>query len=255
VQDFWEEVKFLRTLQLKGGHPHIVDFIGYVAGDSMMLVLAFAPEGSLLSYLRAEPRGRPLPEARALRFAHQIASGMAFIAANRMVHRDLAARNVLLSSSLDCNITDFGLARDVYTNAGQYQANVGYKQSNPTAYKWTSLEGLTQSVYTIESDVWSYSIVLSEICSLGDNPYVQFPNLTADFVDFLRAGGRMDKGRGWYARSLLPRLGQAARAAFAARCARTQTLAAPAESVVLMRWLCSRPVSWPPPAGRPFCGA
>ena len=122
-QDFWEEVKFLRTLQLKGGHPHIIDFVGYVAGDSMMLVLAFAPRGSLLGFLREQPRGlllgRLLEEPLALRFAHQIASGMAFIAANRMVHRDLAARNVLLSDTLDCNITDFGLARDVYT-AGQY---------------------------------------------------------------------------------------------------------------------------------------
>ena len=46
-------------------------------------------------------------------------------------------------------------------------------------YKWTSLEGLTQSVYTIESDVWSYAVVLTEICSLGDTPYVQFRTLSA----------------------------------------------------------------------------
>ena len=54
-------------------------------------------------------------------------------------------------------------------------------------YKWTSLEGLTQSVYTIESDVWSYGIVLSEICSLGDNPYVQYRTLSAG-VSFIFPG-------------------------------------------------------------------
>ena len=54
-------------------------------------------------------------------------------------------------------------------------------------YKWTSLEGLTQSVYTIESDVWSYAIVLSEICSLGDNPYVQHRTLSAG-VSFVPPG-------------------------------------------------------------------
>ena len=45
---------------------------------------------------------------------HQIAAGMAFIAANKMVHRDLAARNVLLSDMMECKITDFGLARNIY---------------------------------------------------------------------------------------------------------------------------------------------
>jgi len=58
-------------------------------------------------------------------------------------------------------------------------------------YKWTSLEGLTQSVYTIESDVWSYAVVLTEICSLGDTPYVQFRTLSAG-VSFVPPGYASD---------------------------------------------------------------
>ena len=174
-QDFWEEIKFLRHLQCSGGHENIVEFIGYVAGEEMMLLLEFAPGGSLLGFLRDRERGDSLPELKAVTFAAEIASGMRYIAAKKMVHRDLAARNVLLSKVGVCKITDFGLARDVYDSATlQYQANVGYKTSNPTAYKWTSLEGLTQSVFTIEGDVWSFAIVLSEISSLGNNPYVQY---------------------------------------------------------------------------------
>ena len=30
------------------------------------------------------------------------------------------------------------------------------------------------ATYTIEGDVWSYGIVLSEVCSLGDMPYTQY---------------------------------------------------------------------------------
>ena len=52
-------------------------------------------------------------------------------------------------------------------------------------------------MFTIEGDVWSFGIVLSEICSLGNNPYLQFRTLTGAFVDFLLAGGRMERGRTW----------------------------------------------------------
>ena len=45
---------------------------------------------------------------QAVTFAVQIASGMQYIAGNKMVHRDLAARNVLLSKACTCKITDFG---------------------------------------------------------------------------------------------------------------------------------------------------
>ena len=198
-QDFWEEVKFLRHLQCLGKHANIVQFLGYVFGTAaeMMLVLEFAPNGSLLGYLRDLDRGVPLPELRAVTFAAEIAAGMAFIAEHRMVHRDLAARNVLLSTNLACKITDFGLARDVYDDNGLYQANVGYKQSNTTAWKWTALEALTKSKYTIEGDVWSFGVVLSEICSLGNNPYVFHLGLNEEFLQFLEDGDRMEKGRDW----------------------------------------------------------
>ena len=174
-QEFWEEIKFLRELQVRGGHANVIGFVGYVVADAMFMVTEFAARGSLLGYLREAAKSKgvnALPEALAVRFALEIARGMRYIAAQKMVHRDLAARNILLSTKLECKVTDFGLARDLYEGDGQYVANAGYKESNPTAWKWTSLEGLRQSTYTIEGDVWSYGILLSEICSLGDMPYV-----------------------------------------------------------------------------------
>ena len=54
-------------------------------------------------------------------------------------------------------------------------------------------------MYSIEGDVWSFAIVLAEICSLGNNPYVEHRSLTANFITFLSNGGRMERGQGWSA--------------------------------------------------------
>ena len=117
---------------------------------------------------------------------------------------------ILLSDSCECKITDFGLARelaaaDLDSAAGSdgksfeqaYIAGAGYKASNPTAYRWTSLEGLIHQTYTIQSDVWSFGVVLFEICSRGTVPYPQFQDLTAEFVGFLEAGGRIHVQDTW----------------------------------------------------------
>ena len=39
-----------------------------------------------------------------LRFAHEIAVGMAYLAKKKFVHRDLAARNILLDANMTCKV-------------------------------------------------------------------------------------------------------------------------------------------------------
>lgn len=54
-----------------------------------------------------------------------------------------------------------------------------------------SPESIFECVYTFESDVWSYGILLWEIFSLGNSPYPGMP-VDAKFYKLIKEGYRMD---------------------------------------------------------------
>ncbi|XP_053504781.1 macrophage colony-stimulating factor 1 receptor isoform X2 [Ictalurus furcatus] len=122
-----------------------------------------------------------------LRFSAHVAQGMNFLASKNCIHRDIAARNVLVSDSLVAKICDFGLARDIMNDS-----NYVVRGNARLPVKWMSPESIFECLYTVQSDVWSYGVLLWEIFSLGRSPY---PDVVVDarFYKMIRCGYHMSQ--------------------------------------------------------------
>ncbi|XP_066968316.1 fibroblast growth factor receptor 3-like isoform X3 [Macrobrachium rosenbergii] len=192
-------VSEMEMMKMIGIHINIINLLGCCTQDGPLYVIVeYAAHGNLRDYLR---NNRPssgyeraigqepdaLTQKDLVSFAYQVARGMEYLASKKCIHRDLAARNVLVSEDRIMKIADFGLARDIHSQDYYRKTSDGR-----LPVKWMAPEALFHRVYTSQSDVWAFGILLWEIMTLGGTPYPSVPSVEKLF-QLLREGHRMEK--------------------------------------------------------------
>ncbi|CAF3798026.1 unnamed protein product [Adineta steineri] len=180
-------------------HRNILSLIGVTWDPSRkaMVLLPYMKNGDLKSYISNE---KHQPTVRQLiTWAIQVADGMEYLSSSKFVHRDLATRNCMLDEQLICLISDFGLSRDVI-DRDYYVVPTTTKENDGKSIpmmprrlplRWLSPESIESSKYTIQSDVWSFGVLLWELMSRGKTPYPGIDN--ADLFTYIKNGYRLQK--------------------------------------------------------------
>ncbi|CAK4635808.1 hypothetical protein LEN26_014021 [Aphanomyces euteiches] len=207
VTDFMREIHLAATLE----HPNIVGFVGLAWTDGpsladLSLLTEFMPNGDLMAFLTYERKTSPAD--RRLRatwdawpppnltlskqfskqrikteiqengtskssLALEVADALSYLHSFQptIIHRDLKSKNILLSSTWNAQLNDFGHSRVM--NADEMMTmNVG-------TIAWIAPEVLSGSRYTEQADIYSFGVLMSELDTL-QVPYIE---LTREYID------------------------------------------------------------------------
>ncbi|KAJ8417407.1 hypothetical protein AAFF_G00286340 [Aldrovandia affinis] len=190
-----ERIEFLNeaSVMKEFNCHHVVRLLGVVSqGQPTLVIMELMTRGDLKSYLRSlrsqeNNSNLPLPPLKKMiQMAGEIADGMAYLNANKFVHRDLAARNCMVAEDFTVKIGDFGMTRDIYETDYYRKGGKGL-----LPVRWMAPESLKDGVFTTNSDVWSFGVVLWEIATLAEQPYQGMSN--EQVLRFVMEGGLLDK--------------------------------------------------------------
>ncbi|GKV26632.1 hypothetical protein SLEP1_g35897 [Rubroshorea leprosula] len=154
IKEYISEVKIISRLR----HKNLVKLIGWCHEKELLLVYEFMPNGSLDTHLF---KGRSLlPWKLRHKIVQDLASALLYLHEEGdfcVLHRDIKTNNIMLDSTFNAKLGDFGLARLVDHEKGSrttlLAGTIGYIA--PECHR----TGKSSK----ESDIYSFGVVILEI--------------------------------------------------------------------------------------------
>jgi len=156
------QARFSRERQILArlGHPHIARLLDAGTSKDGQPYLA-------LDYVRGEPitdyvRKRDLNLAARLQLFAQVCAAVSHAHANLVVHRDLKPSNILVSSTGEVCLLDFGIAKLLDQDQKQV-ADITRTGSRTFTLHYAAPEQLRGEVVTTMTDVYALGVILFEL--------------------------------------------------------------------------------------------
>ncbi|KAM7471089.1 hypothetical protein LguiA_009272 [Lonicera macranthoides] len=165
LEEFKSEVRIMKRAR----HPNVVLFMGAITrAPNLSIVTEFLPRGSL--YRLIHRPNNQLDVRRRLRMALDAARGMNYLhnCTPVIVHRDLKSPNLLVDKNWVVKVCDFGLSR-------MKESTFLSSRSTAGTAEWMAPEVLRNEPSDEKCDVYSFGVILWELCTLqqpwgGMNP-------------------------------------------------------------------------------------
>ncbi|XP_054269478.1 tyrosine-protein kinase Dnt-like isoform X1 [Macrosteles quadrilineatus] len=172
-------------------HKNILSILGVSIEDHTAPFLIYPHQGytnlkRFLQKCKLCPEGvaHTLTTQEVVDMALQVITGMQYLHKKRLLHKDLATRNCVVDDKLRVQITDNALSRDLFP--ADYHC-LGDNENRPV--KWLSIESLSHKTFSTASDVWAFGVLLWELTTLAQQPYVEIDPF--EIAAYLRDGYRL----------------------------------------------------------------
>ncbi|KAG9400904.1 hypothetical protein AC1031_009626 [Aphanomyces cochlioides] len=186
-EDMDVEKRVYQYINKRGGHANVLRLLDAFEQDgSQYFVLEYCAHGDLFTILRNTPHQR-FGAKEALHYFTQVCRGLEYLHSVGIAHGDVSLENVLVTTSDQCKLMDFGLAAE--SSHVQRSTAVGkFFYMPPEMYLGVSYDAM-------KADMWSLGILLI-IMLTGMPPFGQTNSTDNVFISFGTYGIRTIL-RGW----------------------------------------------------------
>ncbi|KAK8548569.1 hypothetical protein V6N12_061481 [Hibiscus sabdariffa] len=161
-RSFKNEIEFLTEIR----HRNIVKLHGFCLHQrSMFLIYEYMEKGSLFYNLRDEVEAIEMDWTKRIEIIKGMAHALCYLhhdCSPPVVHRDISSNNVLLNSSFEAFVADFGTARMLDLDSSNHTILVG-------THGYIAPELAYTMAVTEKCDVYSFGVVALEIL-MGKHP-------------------------------------------------------------------------------------